>query len=191
MSFPDSASVYFSKSDEEANSSRESSLADLQAHLELLNCGSEVDETSNFGAVPIFTNDVRKHGTFITQLYQYGLLGENLSDTISVSSFDAGESRVFNNIAAPTSTYICGSQGSGKSHTLSVLLENYLIPCKANRLPRPLTGLIFHYDTFISDAGGSACEAAYLASHQAVKVRVLCAPTNIGQIKVLLPYVLW
>ena len=54
----------------------------------------------------------------------------------------------------------------------------------ANVLPRPLTGIVFHYDTFISDNGGSPCEVAWLSSNTAVNVRVLCPPTNIGTIKV-------
>jgi len=86
--------------------------------------------------------------------------------------------RIFFNIAAPSSTFICGSQGSGKSHTLSCLLENCPIPSEARTLPQPLTGLVFHYDTFIADGGGSPCEAAFLSSDLDIKVRVLCSPTN-------------
>jgi hypothetical protein len=64
------------------------------------------------------------------------------------------------------------------------MLENSLFPSEANELSHPLTGLVFHYDTFISDAGGSPCEAAFLSSNKGIKVRVLCAPTNIATIKV-------
>ncbi|OAA71128.1 hypothetical protein LEL_09719 [Akanthomyces lecanii RCEF 1005] len=67
---------------------------------------------------------------------------------------------------APSSTFICGSQGS-----------------EAAVLSKPLTALLFHYDTFISDDGGSPCEAAYLSSLANLKVRVLCAPTNIQTIR--------
>ena len=38
-------------------------------------------------------------------------------------------------------------------------------------------------DTFISDYAGSPCEAAFLSSNPNVKVRVLCAPTNVKTIK--------
>jgi hypothetical protein len=93
--------------------------------------------------------------------------------------------RLFFNITPPSSTFICGSQGSGKSHTLSCMLEACLIPSsKLGRLPSPLTGVVFHYDTFISDVKGQPCEAAYLASNADVSVRVLCAPTNVASIKV-------
>ncbi len=92
--------------------------------------------------------------------------------------------RLYQNITVSASVFNCGSQGSGKSHTLGCMLENCLIPSGANRLPRPLTGIVFHYDSFTSDAGGAPCEAAYLSSHPNIKVRVLCPPTNIFQIRV-------
>ncbi|KKY38925.1 hypothetical protein UCDDA912_g01060 [Diaporthe ampelina] len=107
---------------------------------------------------------------------QYGLLAGDASD-------DESDELFYYNVAAPSSTFICGSQGSGKSHTLSCLLENSLFPSVANELPRPLTGIVFHYDTFIGDSQGSPCEAAYLSTNAAVRVRVLCAPTNIATIR--------
>ncbi|KAG6066588.1 hypothetical protein E4U16_004702 [Claviceps sp. LM84 group G4] len=88
------------------------------------------------------------------------------------------------NVAAPSSTFICGSQGSGKSHTLSCMLENCLLESDANTLPKPLTGIVFHYDAFSSDANGQPCEAAHLSSNPHVRVRVLCSPTNVGQMKI-------
>ncbi|PYI24949.1 hypothetical protein BP00DRAFT_441139 [Aspergillus indologenus CBS 114.80] len=90
---------------------------------------------------------------------------------------------MFFNISPPSSTFVCGAQGSGKSHTLSCILENCLITSKAGNLPDPLTGLVFHYDAFISDRMGSPCEAAFLSSHDDVEVRVLCSPTNLHTIK--------
>lgn len=111
------------------------------------------------------------------QVYpQYGLLAGDASDSKSDELF-------YYNVAAPSSIFICGSQGSGKSHTLSCLLENSLFPSVANELPRPLTGIVFHYDTFINDNKGSPCEAAYLSTNPAVRVRVLCAPTNVATIR--------
>ncbi|KAJ6438966.1 Tryptophan 2-halogenase [Purpureocillium lavendulum] len=80
-----------------------------------------------------------------------------------------GDLRLYQNITVPSSVFICGSQGSGKSHTLGCMLENCLIPSDANRLPRPLKGIVFHYDSFTSDAGGAPCEAAYLSSHPDIK----------------------
>ncbi|EMD59039.1 hypothetical protein COCSADRAFT_41591 [Bipolaris sorokiniana ND90Pr] len=96
---------------------------------------------------------------------------------------DDADRRLFFNVTTPSSIFICGSQGSGKSHTLSCLLENCLADSNATILPRPLSALLFHYDTFISDDGGSPCEAAFLASLSGVQVRVVCAPTNIRTIQ--------
>ncbi len=122
---------------------------------------------------------------------QYGLLARVMRTTSQQTTQDsnnASESRLFFNTSVPSSTFICGSQGSGKSYTLSCLLENCLARSDATVLPRPLTCLLFHYDEFISDNAGSPCEAAFLASVSGVKVRVLCSPTNIATIKVSILY---
>lgn len=91
--------------------------------------------------------------------------------------------RVFFNVGAPSSTFICGLQGSDKNHTLSCMLENFLISSDAGKLPRPLIALVFHYNTFISDHSGSPCEAAFLSSSPRIKVRVLYSPTNVRTIR--------
>ncbi|GLB07601.1 hypothetical protein AtubIFM57258_002949 [Aspergillus tubingensis] len=117
---------------------------------------------------------------------QLGLLAGSMHKLSLVKKGEAfskeTDPRLFFNVSHPSSVFICGSQGSGKSHTLSCLLENCLIQSKAGKLPNPLTGLVFHYDTFFSDVTGSPCEAAFLSSHPDVKVRVLCSPTNIWSI---------
>ncbi|KAI1203251.1 hypothetical protein F5X97DRAFT_283926 [Nemania serpens] len=117
------------------------------------------------------------HGHTTDQPFsQHGLLGSCAEISTDTSSSDP---RLFYNVSAPSSAFICGSQGSGKSHTLSCMLENCLIKTRVSNLPRPLTGLLFHYDTFVSDISTAPCEAAYLSSHPNVKVRVLCSPTNL------------
>jgi hypothetical protein len=159
----------------------------LNTHLGLLGRRPDLDELNEIRTAPIFTESVRKYalslaGTSKDQPFsQYGLLAGVLTGSTDDGSSDP---RIFWNIAAPSSFFICGSQGSGKSHTLSCLLENALAPCKANVLPRPLTGIVFHYDTFISDSGGSPCEVAWLSSNPDIKVRVLCPPTNIRTLQV-------
>lgn len=165
-------------------------------HLNLLRPGPTQQGFQEVATAPIFTMPVLEHAEAVAARHfspafpQYGLLA-GLADAIREDSKCEGpghqfgqDPRIFFNIAAPSSTFICGSQGSGKSHTLSCLLENCLIPSDANRLPRPLTGLVFHYDTFISDVGGSPCEAAFLSSDPKIKVRVLCSPTNFRTIQV-------
>ena len=124
------------------------------------------------------------------EISQYGLLAgikntNGFDFSVPNETYNWTEDpRLFFNVSSPSSTFICGSQGSGKSHTLSCILENCLIPSQASKLPNPLTAVVFHYDTFICDNGGSPCEAAFLASHPDIKVRVLCAPTNIRTIQV-------
>ncbi|KAJ0163943.1 hypothetical protein CTA2_2075 [Colletotrichum tanaceti] len=110
---------------------------------------------------------------------QFGLFGAAVLEGSSC----AAEARLYHNVTCPSSVFICGSQGSGKSNTLACLLENCLIPSQLGKLPHPLTGIVFHYDSFVSDSGGSPCEAAFIASHKNVSVRVLCAPTNVRTIQ--------
>ncbi|KAJ5379601.1 hypothetical protein N7509_012720 [Penicillium cosmopolitanum] len=167
---------------------------DLAYHLGLLKFGSEEEKFEEISLAPVFTQRMcschesspsRPTG----EVSQYGLLagitkanGSYFSASNETSTWGE-DPRLFFNVSSPSSTFICGSQGSGKSHTLSCILENCLIPSRAAKLPNPLTAVVFHYDTFICDNGGSPCEAAFLASHPDIKVRVLCAPTNIRTIQ--------
>ncbi|KMP05413.1 hypothetical protein CIHG_10018 [Coccidioides immitis H538.4] len=134
--------------------------------------------TATIGVVslaPILTSPALAHLTYTTENasgsdLQFGLLaGQNDMLNSCGSEPEAKtqtvdkDPQLFFNVTSPSSTFICGSQGSGKSHTLACLLENCLIPSRAGRLSNPLTGLVFHYDTFICDTGGSPCEAAFLS----------------------------
>lgn len=63
---------------------------------------------------------------------------------------------------APFSALVCGVQGSGKSHTVSVILENMLMPSSPNigSVVKPLSGLVLHFGE-----GGpysQPCEAAWV-----------------------------
>lgn len=90
---------------------------------------------------------------------------------------DEEDPRIFLNVSAPWSAFICGSQGSGKSHSLACMLENCLVSHKhLGSLPHPLTAMVFHYDPQASMAG-QVCEAVYLCS-PSVEVRVLVSPTS-------------
>ncbi|KAJ5129595.1 uncharacterized protein N7515_005634 [Penicillium bovifimosum] len=110
------------------------------------------------------------------QVYpQYGLLGLR---TRPAGDTPDQEDLIYTNVSAPWSAFICGSQGSGKSHTLSCLLENALIkPSPAGKLSSPLAGLVVHYDKFTAFASTQLCEAAHLCSSN-IPVRVLVSPTN-------------
>jgi hypothetical protein len=71
-------------------------------------------------------------------------------------------SRLYLNTNTPFSALVCGVPASGKSHTVSVILENMFVTgCTAlGRLVKPLCGLVLH----VGETGGSAapCEVAYL-----------------------------
>jgi hypothetical protein len=60
----------------------------------------------------------------------------------------------------PFTAVICGVQGSGKSHALSVLLESSLIDCRAiGSVSNPLATVAFNYSSSI----GKASEVAHLS----------------------------
>lgn len=168
-----------------------SSSETLRYHLDLLKCPRLTADVEDAHLAPIIKSSVLANTQTASKIPQFGLLAGDRNTLTSLEKrgdlrfADANDDpRLLFNVTPPSSTFICGSQGSGKSHTLSCLLESCLIPSKAGRLPKPLTGLVFHYDTFISDAAGSPCEAAFLSSHPDVEVRVLGSPTNIHSIRV-------
>ncbi|KAI1491438.1 hypothetical protein F5X96DRAFT_631653 [Biscogniauxia mediterranea] len=159
----------------------------LYRHNQLLRRRPEEQELIDIAAAPIFTYPVMKHTEQLARessqkpFTQYALFG---ADAQTLQRSPDQDSRMLYNVATPTSFFICGSQGSGKSHTLSCILENCLIPSESlGSLPNPLAGIVFHYDNYLSDTGGTPCEAAYLSSDPRVKVRVLCSPSNISNVK--------
>ena len=92
------------------------------------------------------------------------------------------DSRLFLNHNAPWSAFICGSQGSGKSHTLSCMLESALQPSRLGPLVAPLAGMVFHYDKFTGFSTSQICEAAYLCS-TGIPVKVLVSPSSFHRMK--------
>lgn len=127
-------------------------------------------------------------------LPQYGLLAKRLktydsdkpetNDEFPPMKDDISPkgNRIFLNLNAPSSAFICGSQGSGKSYTLSCMLEMALMPSPLGELPHPLAGIVFHYDKFSGLSSGQICEAAYLST-SGVPVRVLVSPSNLRRME--------
>ena len=121
-------------------------------------------------------------------LPQYGLIGL-YGEAKNIRS------ELFLNTNVPFSIFLCGVQGSGKSHTTSCILENSLIPSKhLGRLQNSLSALVFSYGHFSGDGiGFSISEAAFLASSGAriagaahvKKVHVLVSPSNYVRISKL------
>ncbi|KAK7182356.1 hypothetical protein PSPO01_11590 [Paraphaeosphaeria sporulosa] len=118
----------------------------------------------------------------------YGVLGHipngsNSSGFGEAAQMSTKRTPVLLNIDSPWSAFLCGSQGSGKSHSLSCMLENCLlsdhtiIP-KIGFNPHPLAGLVFHYDRC---QGSGVCEAAYLCTN--VPTTVLVSPSNYARLK--------
>lgn len=79
---------------------------------------------------------------------------------------------VYLNTHEPFCIAAVGVQGSGKSHSLGVILENCLIPLprpvgrEIIRLQRPMTALVLHYDqnvTSICEATGLICPSSSLS----------------------------
>ncbi|KAM0812014.1 putative P-loop containing nucleoside triphosphate hydrolase protein [Seiridium cardinale] len=112
---------------------------------------------------------------------QYGLVG--IRELTKDTGADPENRLLLANINVPWSAFICGSQGAGKSHTLSCLLESCLLKDNvAGKLPHPLAGMAMHYDNFTSSSTTQLCEAAYLCS-SGIPVTVMVSPSNIWAMK--------
>ncbi|KAK8112104.1 uncharacterized protein PG998_008561 [Apiospora kogelbergensis] len=111
---------------------------------------------------------------------QFGLLGN-----VTGSPHTLEERLLMTNLNLPWSAFICGSQGAGKSHTLSCLVENTVITSSdAGQLPWPMSVLAMHYDNNSGYSNTQLCEVAYLCSRD-VPVNVLVSPSHIWALKKL------
>ncbi|KIK65393.1 hypothetical protein GYMLUDRAFT_978419 [Collybiopsis luxurians FD-317 M1] len=109
---------------------------------------------------PIMTRDAYIFcGSNVTQ---YGVLGGAISCNFKKDIHVFDDPRVYLNTNAPLSAIVCGVQGSGKSHTVSVMLENMFISDASSlgKLKKPLCGMVLHF----SEGGSSSgpCEAAWI-----------------------------
>ncbi|THW04447.1 hypothetical protein D6D24_10537 [Aureobasidium pullulans] len=125
-------------------------------------------------------SEARKTGNS-SMFPQYAFLGCRISDTSALEDDDKNENHflepepVLLNTNTPWSAFICGSQGSGKSYSLSAIIENCLHASpKIGKLPQPLAGVVFHNNTA---SAHNICEAAHLVS-LGVKVNVLVSRSN-------------
>ncbi|KAL1721793.1 hypothetical protein EV715DRAFT_194622, partial [Schizophyllum commune] len=128
----------------------------------------DIDKTSkpdhDLDTAPLITRDAFDTGDFATRSTQYGVFGSIVSTHDKSRVGTSLDPRIYVNTNAPLSAIICGVQGAGKSHTVSVLLENMFIAKvpEIGSLAKPLSGLVLHY----GEAGASAhpCEAASIGS---------------------------
>jgi hypothetical protein len=114
----------------------------LEKHIHLLKTGTDHQDQHELNGTPIFTREILEHSP--EQFSQYGFwggmtqCGEEKTGKDWKGETSTDDPRLFFNISAPSSAFICGSQGSGKSHTLSCLLENCLMVSEVSELDSPL-----------------------------------------------------
>ncbi|EMD40605.1 hypothetical protein CERSUDRAFT_91340 [Gelatoporia subvermispora B] len=130
--------------------------------LQLLNhaVSTSMDtEEHDVKTAPIMTRPAYLQGGLASQ---YGVLGSVISVRDETHSYTPTDPRLYINTNAPFSAIVCGVQGAGKSHTVSVILESMLIPQypAIGACEKPLCGLVLHY----SEGGANARpnEAAWL-----------------------------
>ncbi|KIM21769.1 hypothetical protein M408DRAFT_29280 [Serendipita vermifera MAFF 305830] len=126
---------------------------------------------------------VTKDASSISERFsQKGLLGTVISVHADGLPEETIDPRIYLNLDAPSSGLVCGVQGSGKSHTVSCILESSLmVNRQIGTLPAPLGTVVFHFD---EENGERPCEAAYLsemkdASLGVKEVVVLVSPSNL------------
>ncbi|KAI9454617.1 hypothetical protein F5148DRAFT_1229087 [Russula earlei] len=163
---------------------------------ELMSLADVVDDVQNTHELltaPLLTRGAYRIKNVQQAVAQYGAFGTIVESRLSVAKSniitpDEDSTRLYLNTNAPFSAVICGVQGSGKSHTTAVILENMFVAgCRAlGRLVRPLSGLVLH----VGETGDCAapCEAAYVSVSvidNAVPppVRVYVAPSSLTRMK--------
>lgn len=146
--------------------------------------GNDNGHATELKTTPLFSLDMKQResrhedgrkdsqiATTDDPLPQYALLGLHVGDHPRIGKREP----IMLNTASPSSTFICGSQGSGKSYTLACMLENYLLPDHDyGHMANPVAGVVFHYD---SEGSGSIAEVASLCS-RGIKVRILASRSN-------------
>ncbi|KAM5501012.1 hypothetical protein McanMca71_005389 [Microsporum canis] len=156
-------------------------IPDLGHQMQLLNLS--YDESINSHASPhlrevtLLSPVVEGHG--IKMPPQFALLGHQPS--ITSTGIDP---RVMLNTNIPFSTFICGVQGSGKSHTTS---------CIIGILKQPLSTLVLQFNEYSSNISSQPSEMAFLSSIMPeyssqklqVLVTVLVSPSNFYNLKTL------
>ncbi|KAI8933441.1 hypothetical protein NX059_010055 [Plenodomus lindquistii] len=126
---------------------------------------------------------VSKHASDLVP--QFGFLGCLHEDDTQHSTI----TKLFHNTNVPFSAFICGVQGSGKSHTTATMLENALIRSKhVGNLKAPASVLVFSYSDWVDGgAGFTISEATHLArphpdfpKAKVKNITVLVSPSNNG-----------
>lgn len=159
------------------------------AEFTLLGDKSHVDLLNSFKhqlvTAPLFSREAYELCE-TDQNRQYGVLGSILGIGGQEDRSVPEDRRLYLNTNAPFSAVVCGVQGSGKSHSVSVMLESMMIPDLdiIGSQKKALSGLVLHF----GEAGTTTqpCEAAYLGLSKiggftAPKVRVYVTPTSLSK----------
>ncbi|CAK1354204.1 unnamed protein product [Cercospora beticola] len=174
-SVPVSSSQQSSSSSAQSSSERSSSGEDSSAEFSSGQTSSENPSSgqSSSAQSPVRASSSSGDTSAIDKavLSQYGLLGFNVGGSESIDQCEP----IMLNVNAPNSAFICGSQGSGKSYTLSAILENCLLKdTTVGSINQPVAGVVFHYDVASSS---SIAEVAHLCS-LGIQVNVLVSQSN-------------
>ncbi|KAJ3490105.1 hypothetical protein NLI96_g1681 [Meripilus lineatus] len=121
---------------------------------------------------PLLTREAYLEAGFYAHVTQYGVLG-SAKRIYDHNEYEIpAEERLYINTNAPFSALVCGVQGSGKSHTVAVLLESMFIPAypAIGSLEKPLCGLVLHF----GEGGKSTrpCEAAFVGRPSYARISI-------------------
>lgn len=155
--------------------------------------GDDVHNAHEQRNAPLLTRGAYRVEKIRRAIAQYGVFGNIVESRLPLTQShltgsDSDSTRLYLNTNTPFSALVCGVQGSGKSHTVSVILENMFVTgCGAlGRLVKPLSGLVLH----VGETGACAapCEAAYISKSvidnaQPPPVRVYVAPSSLKRMK--------
>ncbi|EEB93938.1 hypothetical protein MPER_07338, partial [Moniliophthora perniciosa FA553] len=105
-----------------------------------------ITEIHDIKDAPLITQEAYE-GLCQTHATQYGVFGKVIACRAKKITTVFRDPRLYLNTNAPFSAVVCGVQGSGKSHSVSVILENMFIPqCPSiGLLQKPLSGLVLHF----------------------------------------------
>ncbi|RPD66711.1 hypothetical protein L226DRAFT_498247 [Lentinus tigrinus ALCF2SS1-7] len=147
---------------------------ECRVELSLLNINAPLEEATEEHEVvtaPLLTRDAYVSAGMAEKCQQYGVLGSVVAIKDKAGRYAPEDPRLYVNTNAPFSTIICGVQGSGKSHTVSVLLENMLISGfeAIGVSEKALSGLVLHFGE--GGAGTRPCEAAWVGCSDVDGVR--------------------
>ncbi|KAJ0417602.1 hypothetical protein BJY00DRAFT_325432 [Aspergillus carlsbadensis] len=170
------------------NNSLQAAMLNLDDQLEFLTSDDEDEEmtgcplSNDLEHAVLISAALEKSGHMLPS--QFALMGKLKLPYNPETTPDA---RVMLNTNVPFSAFICGLQGSGKSHTTSCIIENCSMGLPAlGKLEQSVSTLVLNFNEYSSSVNSQPTEAAFLASvlpkyasqQQRLPVRVLVSPTN-------------